>query len=266
MSKPNPDTYGLGDNPYARIKTLMDRLRETCPWDMAQTFESIAPYTIEESYEVADAISNKDMTALKAELGDLLFQVLFHARIASEAPKEDGGFDLDDVCAGLIDKMVRRHPHVFAGGQKPDWDALKQAERGHKGQRGTLDDIPLALPELMRAEKIQKRASKTGFDWPDMRGVWEKIHEEMDEVKEAITRKDKDAVEDEIGDLLFAVTNLARHAGVKPETALRRTNAKFTSRFKYIEKNANAPLEDLSLDQMEALWAAAKTVERQSKS
>lgn len=248
----------LGTNPYTRIKALMARLRSDCPWDMAQSFETIAPYTIEESYEVADAIARKDMSALKAELGDLLFQVLFHAELASEIPQDQGGFNLDDVCAGLVDKMVRRHPHVFAGADKPDWDAIKQSERARKGQIGVLADVPLALPELMRAEKLQKRAAKTGFDWPDTIGVWEKISEEMAEVRQAIESGAPDAIEDEIGDLLFAVTNLARHCDVKPETALRRTNAKFTARFEYIESHAQAPLETLSLDEMEALWVAAK--------
>jgi len=258
----------LGKTPYTRIKTLMSRLRRDCPWDAAQSFDTIAPYTIEESYEVADAIARGDMDALKAELGDLLFQVLFHAQLASELP--DGGFDLDDVCEGLVEKMVRRHPHVFAGPDgklqdKPDWDAIKTAERAGKGQTGILADVPLALPELMRAEKLQKRAAKTGFDWPDTIGVWDKINEEMGEVREAIETCETDAIEDEIGDLLFAVTNLARHHNVQPETALHRTNAKFTRRFEYIEANAantyDKPLETLSLDEMETLWLAAKRAE-----
>jgi len=255
----------LGKEPYARIKALMIRLRADCPWDSAQSFDTIAPYTIEESYEVADAIARKDMTELKAELGDLLFQVLFHSQLASEVAPDAGGFDLDDVCEGLVEKMVRRHPHVFAsdGGhmaEKPDWDAIKKAERAGKGKTGILADVPLALPELMRAEKLQKRAAKTGFDWPDTIGVWDKINEEMGEVREAIESGEKDAIEDEIGDLLFAVTNLARHCKIQPETALRRTNAKFTRRFEYIEANANGPLEALSLDELEALWVKAKTL------
>jgi len=249
----------LGDTPYLRVKNLMSRLRRDCPWDKAQSFDTIAPYTIEESYEVADAIARNDMKELKAELGDLLFQVLFHSQLASEISLEDGGFNLDDVCDGLVDKMIRRHPHVFAGAEKPDWDAIKKTERAGKGQMGLLADVPLALPELMRAEKLQKRVAKTGFDWPDTVGVWDKIMEEMAEVREAIESQNADAIEDEIGDLLFAVTNLARHTKTKPETALRRTNNKFTQRFEYIEKNAQKPLEDLSLDEMEALWVQAKS-------
>jgi len=252
----------LGNDPYSRVKNLMARLRQDCPWDMAQSFETIAPYTIEESYEVADAIARKNMGDLKAELGDLLFQVLFHAQLASEIPQNEDGFDLDDVCDGLVDKMVRRHPHVFAGADKPDWDAIKQAERAGKGQTGILADVPKALPELMRAEKLQKRAAKTGFDWPDTDGVWDKIHEEIGEVRAAIQSNDHNAIEDEIGDLYFALTNLARHAKVQPETALRRANAKFSARFTYIENNTmNAygkALEDLSLDEMESLWRDAK--------
>ena len=264
MSGEDLGPNGLGKDPYSRIKALMARLRADCPWDKAQSFETIAPYTIEESYEVADAIARNDMSELKAELGDLLFQVLFHAQLASEVPTAKGGFDLDDVCGGLIEKMVRRHPHVFEGPDgltdKPDWDAIKKAERAGKGKTGVLADVPLALPELMRAEKLQKRAAKTGFDWPDTIGVWDKINEEMDEVREAIDGGEADAIEDEIGDLLFAVTNLARHCNIKPETALRRTNAKFTARFEYIEAHANKPLEELSLDEMEALCVAAKGI------
>ncbi|MEP1230855.1 MAG: nucleoside triphosphate pyrophosphohydrolase [Litorimonas sp.] len=255
----------LGSDPYIRIKALMARLRSDCPWDKAQSFETIAPYTIEESYEVADAIARKDMSALKAELGDLLFQVLFHAQLASEIPDAADSFTLDDVCDSLVDKMVRRHPHVFAGADRPDWDAIKHAERTDKGQTSILADIPHALPELMRAEKLQKRAAKTGFDWPNTDGVWDKIHEEMDEVREAInavqtsgTPEHIEAIEDEIGDLLFAVTNLARHHNVQPETALRRTNAKFTRRFEFIESHADKPVEKLTLDEMEILWLQAK--------
>ncbi len=248
----------LGHDPYTRIKTLMERLRRDCPWDKAQNFDTIAPYTIEESYEVADAIARNDMADLKIELGDLLFQVLFHSQLASEVSPENGGFNLDDVCEGLIQKMVDRHPHVFAGADKPDWDAIKHAERKAKGETRILADVPLALPELMRAEKLQKRAAKTGFDWPDTMGVWDKIFEEMHEVRSAIDSKIADAIEDEIGDVLFAITNLARHCEVQPETALRRTNAKFTRRFEFIETHAHKPLEDLTLDEMEVLWERAK--------
>jgi len=156
----------LGETPYARITTLMDKLRKECPWDSQQTFETIAPYTIEESYEVMDAVERKNMPDLKNELGDLLFQVLFHSKMADE----NGAFDFEDVCDGLVQKMVSRHPHVFGDGEQPDWDAIKAAERKKSGQGNTLDGVAKSLPALMRAEKLQKRAAKRGFDWPDMNG------------------------------------------------------------------------------------------------
>jgi len=244
----------LGKTPYDRILTLMDRLRQDCPWDREQTFETIAPYTIEESYEVMDAIQRGDMNDLKSELGDLLFQVLFHSKIASET----GVFDFEDVCDGLVEKMVRRHPHVFEGADKPDWDAIKAAERTDKGEQKTLDGIALSLPALMRAEKIQKRAAKTGFDWPDTDGPYEKLTEEIQEVKDAVTEGNPDEIESEIGDLLFSVVNLARKLKVDPEVALRSANNKFTRRFSAIEDKAQPNLQSLSLDEMEALWQAAK--------
>lgn len=262
-------TEGLkGDTPYERAKSLMSRLRAECPWDSAQTFETIAPYTIEEAYEVSETIAQKDWTALKSELGDLLFQVLFHSILAEEID----AFNLDDVCETLIAKMVSRHPHVFrtataastADLQQVGWEEIKARERQAKacGKTSLLDDVPLALPELMRAEKLQKRAARVGFDWPDISGVTDKIAEEAQEVADALLTGKHDAVEDEIGDLLFAVTNLARHAGVDPEVALRRTNAKFTRRFQHIENESPRPLVDMSLDEMEALWIAAKRIER----
>ena len=249
----NPKTE-LGDTPYERVKALMARLRRDCPWDSEQSFETIAPYTIEESYEVADAIARKDMDALRDELGDLLFQVLFHSIMA----EEQGAFNLDDVCDGLVDKMVRRHPHVFEGTEKTDWDTLKAAERKQKPNNRILSGIALALPALMRAEKLSKRAAKVGFDWPDVNGVTDKIDEELAEVKAAIRSGDKSAIEDEIGDLLFAVTNLARKTGIDPEAALRGTNDKFTRRFEYIEDHSAEPLTDMDLDALEALWQQAK--------
>jgi len=244
----------LGATPYDRITALMDRLRADCPWDREQTFETIAPYTVEEAYEVMDAIEREDMTDLKSELGDLLFQVLFHSKIASE----DGSFDFADVCDGLVEKMVRRHPHVFEGAEKPDWDAIKAAERSVKGEQKTLDGVALSSPALMRAEKLQKRAAKTGFDWPDTDGPYEKLTEEIEEVREAVADGNDDEIEDEIGDLLFSVVNLARKLKVDPEAALRRANGKFTQRFNEIEKRAEPDLKSLSLDEMETLWQAAK--------
>ncbi len=260
------DISFLGATPIERLKTLMDKLRVGCPWDAEQTFESIAPYTIEEAYEVSEAIDSKDMTSLREELGDLLFQVIFQTKISSEV----AGFNFDDVCDDLTRKMVERHPHVFeftdertAQEQTVSWEETKAAERKAKGHTSLLDDVPLALPELMRAAKLQKRVSRVGFDWPSLEGVMDKIIEEAQEVVDAAETKDQDAIEDEIGDLLFAVTNLARKLDVDPELALRRTNSKFTQRFKHIEDTAKTnarDVKDMSLNEMEALWQAAKTL------
>jgi len=252
----------LGATPYIRIKTLMQRLRADCPWDSTQTFESIAPYTIEESYEVSDAIEQKDMGQLKSELGDLLFQVLFHSILAEEID----AFNIDDVCDSLVEKMISRHPHVFIADstEQPLWEDIKASERAKASQDGgsVLDGVALALPALMRAEKLQKRAARVGFDWPDISGVTDKISEEALEVAEAIKSGSRDAIEDEIGDLLFAITNLARHAKVDPEVALRRTNTKFTRRFHHIEKTSSKLLEEMTLEEMDALWTDAKTQEK----
>ncbi len=258
------DISFLGSTPFERLKNLMSRLRKDCPWDNIQTFKTIAPYTIEEAYEVSDAIEQNDMPALKEELGDLLFQVMFHSEIASET----GDFTIESVCDRLTTKMVDRHPHVFAApdgtsavAHKLNWEALKAEERKAKGYNSLLDDVPLALPELMRAEKLQKRAAAVGFDWPDLDGALDKIIEEAQEVAEAAKSKNQDAIEDEIGDLIFAVTNLARKLKIDPELALRRTNRKFTKRFRHIEaaaKTQSREVADMSLDDMEALWQAAK--------
>ena len=244
----------LGPTPYERITTLMDRLRAECPWDSQQSFETIAPYTVEESYEVLDAIERKDMADLKNELGDLLFQVLFHSKLASEIE----AFDFTDVCDGLVEKMVRRHPHVFEDAEKPDWDEIKAAERKSGGQAMTLDGVAMSLPALMRAEKLQKRAAKRGFDWPDTEGPVEKLREEIEEVSQAVTTQNQAEIESEIGDLLFSVVNLARKLNVEPEAALRNANTKFTRRFNAVEEMANPDLEALSLDEMETLWQTAK--------
>jgi nucleoside triphosphate diphosphatase len=239
----------------ARIRTIVERLRDPetgCDWDRVQTFATIAPYTVEEAYEVADAIARDDVAALKDELGDLLFQVVLHARIAEQA----GHFALDDVADAIADKMERRHPHIFGDAQsRPDWEGLKADER--KNDSSALDGVALALPALMRAEKLQKRAARTGFDWPDADGPKAKIAEELDEIENALT---PDAKEDEIGDLLFAVVNLARYLDVDPETALIRANRKFEARFRAIEQTPG--FSDLSLDAMEGLWQAAKAAQR----
>ena len=243
--------------PLQGIQPLLDimaRLRDPehgCPWDVEQTFASIAPYTIEEAYEVADACALGDMAALKDELGDLLFQTAFHARMAEEA----GHFTFEDVVTAICDKMVRRHPHVFGDAEKPDWEGLKADERSYGPDNSALAGVALGLPALMRAEKLQKRAARTGFDWPDQRGPRAKIDEEIAEIEAVLT---PDRLEDEVGDLLFAVTNWARHLGVDPEASLRRANAKFERRFRAIEERGGAHFSALSLDEMEALWTAVK--------
>ena len=268
----------LGDTPYARVKNLMAKLRapDGCPWDREQDFADIARYTIEEAYEVADAIAKNDMTHLREELGDLLFQTVFHSRIAEEA----GSFNLDDVTDDLVRKMVRRHPHVFGNAhdrsaeqQVSEWEEVKAQERANKKDKNDnknkslLDDVALALPALMRAEKLQKRAARVGFDWPNLDGVVDKIVEEAQELKDASESQNADAIEDEMGDLLFAVTNLARKLGVDPEVALRRTNDKFTRRFNFVEAGAEQggkKLSNMSLEDMDALWNKAKQEERRS--
>ena len=240
------DISELGVTAITRIKTLMQRLRDPqtgCPWDLEQSFETIAPFTIEEAYEVADAIERKNMSDLREELGDLLFQVIFYAQLAEEKQL----FTFDEICDGLTTKMVKRHPHVFGEAQERDvttqtqaWEELKKQEREQKAKdsqqtSSLLDDIPLALPALSRAAKLQKRAARVGFDWQDLTGVTDKITEEAQELAQASSDMDNDAIEDEMGDLLFAVTNLARKLDIDPEKALRRTNSKFYKRFSHIE-------------------------------
>jgi len=260
MTNPAPEP----SRDIATLLAIMKTLREPggCPWDRAQDFASVAPYTIEEAYEVASAIEDKDFTSLPGELGDLLFQVVFHARMAEEA----GLFDFGDVVEAVTTKMIRRHPHVFgdetakqnAEDQKAFWEALKVEERKAKAQTGVLDDVPSALPALVRAEKLQKRASSVGFDWNNAATVVDKIAEEAREVAEAGTQAER---EEEIGDLLFVVANLARHLKVDPEAALRAANTKFTRRFHHIEAMlaaSGASPAAATLDEMEALWQDAK--------
>jgi nucleoside triphosphate diphosphatase len=237
-----------------RLRDIMARLRDPdggCPWDQVQTFATIAPYTIEEAYEVADACERDDMAALKDELGDLQLQVVYHARMAEER----GAFDLDDVIGAISDKMIRRHPHVFGDGPSPGWESIKAAERADHPEDSALAGVAAALPALLRAEKLQRRAARTGFDWPDASGPRAKIDEELAEVEAEI---DRDALEDEIGDLLFAVVNWSRHLRVDPEAALRRANAKFERRFRAMEAIAGQSFAGLDLEEKEALWIRAK--------
>jgi ATP diphosphatase len=260
QSKPSRDINTL--------LAIMKVLREPggCPWDREQTFATIAPYTIEEAYEVASAIEEQDFKSLPGELGDLLLHVVFHARMAEEA----GLFDFGDVVDAVTAKMINRHPHVFGGenakanahDQRAHWETLKAEERKQKAQHGVLDDVPVALPALLRAEKLQKRASRVGFDWNNTEHVIEKIAEEAREVADARTQPER---EEEIGDLLFVMVNLARHLMVDPETALRAANAKFTRRFRHIETSLAAKGSSpaaASLDEMEALWQEAKKLEK----
>lgn len=244
-----------------RLLQLMQRLRDPqtgCEWDRAQRFETIVPHTIEEAYEVADAVARGDVSAIKDELGDLLFQVVFQARIAEEA----GLFDFGDVATGITDKLIARHPHIFcdaadSGEQQSDrWEKLKADERAAKGATSAMDGVALALPALMRAEKLQKRAARQGFDWPDMQGPADKLREEMSELAADDANKAEEA-----GDLLFAAVNLVRAYGIAPEEALRAANSKFERRFRAMEAMAEGEFAALSLDQQEALWQAVKASE-----
>lgn len=247
--------------PIDRLLAIMARLREPehgCDWDLAQNFTSIAPYTIEEAYEVADAIARDDMADLRDELGDLLLQVVFHARMAEEA----GYFAFDDIAAASSDKMEARHPHIFtaAGGSMDEarWEDIKADERAAKGVVSALDGVALALPALMRAEKLQKRAARTGFDWPDPSGSEAKIIEEIEELNTASSQEDK---VEEAGDLLFAVVNFVRAHGISAEDALRAANAKFERRFHAMEELAGADFPKLSLEEQERLWQRVKSAE-----
>lgn len=269
------DTSGGAERQMARLVAIMARLRDPdtgCPWDIEQTYASIAPYTIEEAYEVADAIERGAWDELEGELGDLLLQTVYHTQMGSEA----GHFDLASVARAISDKMVARHPHVFgdesrdksAEQQTADWEKIKAAERAGKAQGRTLDGVALGLPALMRAVKLQKRAARVGFDWPSTAQVLDKMLEESRELVEAQERLSPEEVAEEMGDLLFVVANLARHLGVDPEAALRATNAKFTRRFEAIEDALAARGKTPSqsdLAEMDALWDAAKRREKAAK-
>lgn len=258
------------------LLTLMTRLRDPvdgCPWDIEQSYRTIAPSTIEEAYEVVDAIERENYDHLREELGDLLFQVIFYSQLAAEEQR----FNFNDIVSELVTKLVRRHPHVFpdntlesrVGASNRDsdteikarWEALKAEERAAKGQQGVLDDVPVNLPALTRAAKLQKRAANVGFDWPDIGGVLDKVEEEIGELRQAIQQNDKAAITDEMGDLLFALVNGCRHLKVEPEGALRGTNSKFERRFQYIEqqlREQGQTPEEASLALMDSLWDKAK--------
>ena len=257
---------------------IMAKLRDPdggCPWDLEQDFSTIAPYTIEEAYEVADAIADGDMNELRDELGDLLLQVVFHAQMA----QEEGHFTFEDVANSINAKMISRHPHVFGDGDatttdgvNQTWEKIKASERAQKAEtkghdrHSALDGVASALPALMRAEKLTKRAARVGFDWPSTDEVFGKLHEEIDELKAEMTENpDQDRIEDELGDMLFVMANLGRKLGVDPEVALRRANHKFTRRFHFIEDELakdNRTASQSDLQEMDALWNKAKKVER----
>jgi len=263
---------------------LMARLRDPqygCPWDLKQSYASIVPHTIEEAYEVADAIERGDFDHLPGELGDLLFQVVYYSQLA----REEGRFEFAQVVDGITRKLLRRHPHVFVDGDlygapdaaklneaavKQRWEEIKAEERAEKAaapeQLSLLDDVPHALPSLSRAIKLQKRAAQVGFDWPEALPVVDKVREELDEVLEAMSENDPEAIAAEIGDLLFVVRNLARHLKVDPETALRAANGKFEGRFRFIEqalREAGRTMENCALEELDALWGEAKKLEKQ---
>ena len=269
MPRPAPPA---DQRPLDRLLAIMARLRDPadgCPWDIEQTFATIAPYTVEEAYEVADAIKRKDLADLKDELGDLLLQVVFHARMA----EEQGAFSFEDVATAINDKMVRRHPHVFAdvkhdnvAQQTIAWEASKAAERAAKGKnQSLLDDVPAGLPALTRAVKLTMRAARVGFDWPSTAEVLAKLTEEVAELQVEIDAGDKTKARDELGDVLFVIANLARKLDIEPEDALRSSNAKFARRFNYIERalavEGRSP-EQSDLAEMDALWNAAKAAEK----
>ncbi|MBC3951800.1 MULTISPECIES: nucleoside triphosphate pyrophosphohydrolase [Pseudomonas] len=266
---------------------LMARLRDPkygCPWDVQQNYASIVPHTLEEAYEVADAIERGDFDDLKGELGDLLFQVVYYSQLA----REEGRFEFDGVIDGITRKLIRRHPHVFPTGDlyapletprlndeevKQRWEEIKAQERAGKArapeQLSLLDDVPAVLPALSRAAKLQKRASQVGFDWPSALPVVDNVREELDEVLEAMADNDAAGIEEEVGDLLFAAVNLARHLKVDPENALRAANRKFERRFRFIEqalRDTQRPMEDCTLEEMDALWGEAKRQEKNAPS
>jgi len=271
MSDPSPLAPGRAEAELRRLLDIMAALRDKdagCPWDIQQDFSSIAPYTIEEAYEVADAIARRDFSALPDELGDLLFQVVYHARMA----EEENRFGFAEVARAIADKMVRRHPHVFgdeaardAGAQRLAWETQKHAERTARDETGTLAGVPLALPALTRAAKLTARAARVGFDWPDAQAVLDKLEEEAAELRAELQDADPERLTDEVGDLLFVLANLARKLGLDPEACLRHANEKFSRRFSQVEERLASEGKipaDASLEDMEAHWQAVKAAAR----
>ncbi|MCS7232982.1 MAG: nucleoside triphosphate pyrophosphohydrolase [Synergistetes bacterium] len=253
---------------FERLVDIMEKLRgeNGCPWDKKQTFESLLSYVLEEAYEVVDAVKREDYVLLKEELGDLLLQVVFQAQIA----KEKGLFDIEDVIKGINEKLIRRHPHVFGSESFKDSDEVllnwERMKREEKSKRSILDGVPLHIPALLRAYELQERARRVGFDWDKTEDVMKKIEEEWEEFKEAYSKKDLKKMEEEVGDLLFAIVNLARFIGANPELVLHAVNEKFRKRFLYIEEKArekNRPLSSFSLEEMESWWEEAKKREVQ---
>nr|WP_086940250.1 nucleoside triphosphate pyrophosphohydrolase [Thaumasiovibrio occultus] len=266
----------MANSSISQLLAVMAKLRDPdggCPWDLKQNFDTIAPHTIEEAYEVAEAIAQKDWNEVKEELGDLLFQVVFYSQLA----QEQGLFSFDEIVDTLNEKLIRRHPHVFTSTEfdneeqvNANWEAEKAKERAGKGQESILDNVPHALPALMRADKLQKRCSRHGFDWDTLGPVVDKVQEEIEEVMVEVTQivPDETRVEEEIGDLLFAVANLARHVNVKPEMALIKANRKFERRFRQVEKNVleqGKRLEECDLDTLEAAWQTVKLSEKSTQ-
>lgn len=248
-------------NKFAKLLEIMDDLREKCPWDREQTFLSLRNLTIEETYELAEALLSEDMEEIKEELGDVLLHIVFYARIAEE--KNETSFDIGDVMDTLIEKLIRRHPHIYGdvkvSGEeevKKNWENIKMKE----GRNSVLEGVPRALPAMIKARRIQEKSAQVGFEWTAVEDVVSKIEEEIEEFKIAFQHKDENpaALSEEFGDLLFSLVNLSRYIDVDPENALESTNRKFQSRFEYIEKNANAPLSDLTLQEMDQLWDEAK--------
>ena len=247
---------------FARLLTIMDELREQCPWDRKQTFQTLRNLTIEETYELADAILEEDVPGIKEEIGDLMLHMVFYAKIADEQQ----GFDIGDALNAVCDKLIKRHPHIYGDVKvkdeeevKRNWEQLKLQE----GKKSVLAGVPKSLPAMVKAYRMQEKTKQVGFEWENAEQVWAKVEEEIGELQENITNQAPQAdIEEEFGDVLFSMVNYARFIGVDPETALERVNRKFKQRFEFIESNAPKPLKDMQLSEMEALWQAAKKVEK----